>query len=118
MSVATAAASTIPSRNNAGSRKRSDLGRGRLVGDGWPRVGLVAHPPHGDDRCRIAELPPQLAHVDVDGAGIAGERVPPDPLEQLVAREDQPLVIEQLPEEVELLGREPDLLVADGALPP
>ena len=51
--------------------------------------------------------------MHVDRSRIARERVPPDALEQLVAREDDPAMIEQLPEEVELLRREPDLLVTD-----
>ncbi len=54
--------------------------------------------------------------MDVDRARIAGERVTPDALEELVAREDEPAMVEQLPEEVELLRREPDLRVADVAL--
>ena len=77
------------------------------------RRDLVADAPHGDDRRCIAELAPDLAHVDVDGARVPGERVAPHALEELVAREDDPAVVEQLPEEVELLRREPDLLVAD-----
>src|SRR3954471_6163531 len=118
MRVATTAASTMPSRNSAGSRKRSELNTSDLLGGGGGRgAGLVADPPHGDDRRRVAELPPQLAHVDVDGAGVARERVAPDPLEQLVACEDEALVVEELPEEVELLGRQPDLLLPDVALP-
>src|SRR5205814_10250422 len=41
---------------------------------GVPSGGdLVAHAPNGDDRRGLAELAPQLAHVDVDGAGVAGE---------------------------------------------
>ena len=51
--------------------------------------------------------------MHVDGAGIAGEGVAPDALEQLVTREDEPAVVEQLPEKIELLRRELDLLIAD-----
>ena len=56
--------------------------------------------------------------MDVDGAGVAGERVAPDALEQLVARQHEPAVVEQLPEEVELLGRELHLLAGDPRLAP
>src|SRR5437764_7821289 len=118
MSVATTAASTIPSTNSAGSRKRSELSTGRLLGGGGRRGGLVSDPPHRDDRRRVAELPPQLPHVDVDGARVTCERVAPDPLEQLIAREDQALVVEELPKEVELLGRQPDLLVPEATFAP
>src|SRR5947208_12031487 len=117
--AATTAASTIPSTNSAGSRKRSELSTGRLLdAGGGRRGGLVPNPPHRDDRRRVAELPPQLPHVDVDGARVTRERVAPDPLEQLIAREDQALVVEELPEEVELLGRQPDLLVPEATLAP
>src|SRR5919197_1707405 len=74
---------------------------------------LVADAPDGDDRRGVAELPAELADVDVDGARIAGEGVAPDALEQLVARQDEAAVVEELPEQVELLRRELDLLVAD-----
>jgi hypothetical protein len=56
--------------------------------------------------------------VHVHRARVAGERVAPDALEQLVARQHEALVVEQLPEEVELLGRELDLLLADPHLAP
>src|SRR6266576_4377881 len=42
------------------------------------RPDLVADAPHGHDRRRLAELPPQLAHVDVHGSRIPGEGVAPD----------------------------------------
>jgi hypothetical protein len=51
--------------------------------------------------------------VDVHGARIARERVPPDALEQLVARQHDPAVVEELPEEVELLRSQLDLVVSD-----
>ena len=54
--------------------------------------------------------------MDVDRARVAGERVAPDALEELVAREDDAAMLEQLPEEVELLRREPDLRLADVTL--
>src|SRR5215470_7032075 len=107
---------TMPARKRAVSRKRSDrntaasLRRGRRAPFG---PDLVADPPDGDDRRRVAELAPQLPHVDVDRAGVAGERVAPDALEQLVARQHEAAVVEQLPEQVELLRGELDLLLAD-----
>ena len=51
--------------------------------------------------------------MHVDRARVAGEGVAPDALEQLVAREDEAPVVEQLPEEVELLRRQLDLLLTD-----
>ena len=45
-----------------------------------------------------------------------GEGVAPHALEQLVARQHEPAVVEQLPEQVELLRRELDLLAADRRL--
>src|SRR6185437_16999960 len=74
---------------------------------------LVADPPDGDDRRGVAELAAELAHVDVDRARVAGERVAPDPLQQLVARQHEAVVVEQLPEQVELLRRQLDLLACD-----
>ena len=53
--------------------------------------------------------------MDVDGTRVAGERVAPDALEELVAGEHEPAVVEELPEQVELLRRELDLVVADAA---
>ncbi len=68
---------------------------------------LVADAPDRDDRRRIAELAPQLADVDVDRAGVdPGVGVAPHALEELVAREHEPAMVEQLPQEVELLRRE------------
>src|SRR5436190_19853536 len=107
-----------PTRKNAASRNRSDRNM-PVLGSRLPRRrDLVADPPHRHDRRRLAELAPELADVDVDGAGVARERVAPDALEQLVTREHEPAVVEQLPEEVELLRRELDLLVADVHLSP
>ena len=51
--------------------------------------------------------------MDVDRARIAGERVAPHALEQLVAGQHEPAMVEQLPEKIELLRRQLDLLVAD-----
>ena len=49
--------------------------------------------------------------MHVHRARIAGERVAPDALEQLIARQHDPAVVQQLPQQVELLRRKPDLLV-------
>src|SRR2546423_6694117 len=105
----------MPSRKSAGSRKRSDLSIGAytvaLSADRVPRgADLVADSPHGHDRRGLAELAAQLPHVDVHGAGVARKGVAPDALEQLVARQDEAAVVEQLPEEVELLRGELHLL--------
>jgi hypothetical protein len=51
--------------------------------------------------------------VHVDRARVAGEGVAPHALEKLVARQHEAAVVQQLPEQVELLRRELDLLVAD-----
>ncbi len=56
--------------------------------------------------------------MDVHGARVAGKGVAPDALEQLVAGQHEAAVVEQLPEEVEFLGRELNLLVADLYLSP
>src|SRR2546421_2034430 len=113
----------MPSRNTAGSRKRSDLSIGAytvaLGADRVPRgADLVADAPHGHDRRGLAELAAQLPHVDVHRAGVTGERVAPDALEQLVARQDEPTVVEQLPEEIELLRRELHLRLPHAYLTP
>jgi hypothetical protein len=44
----------------------------------------------------VAELGAELADVDVDGAGVGRERVAPDPLQDLVAGEDQAAVADQV----------------------
>src|SRR5437763_4533154 len=105
-------------RKKTASWKRSERNTTPALGAVPRRRDLVADPPDGDDRRRLAELAPELAHVDVDGARVARECVAPDALEELVAREDEAAVVEQLPEEVELLRRELDLLVAHVHLPP
>src|SRR5262249_47538855 len=110
-------ATTMPARKSAGNRKRSERSMSRARGRSVPRRrDLVADPPHGHDRRRVTELPAKLAHVDVHGAGVAGERVAPHALEQLVPRQHEPAVVEQLPEEVELLRRELDLVAGHAHL--
>src|SRR5690606_22124724 len=69
---------------------------------------LVARAPDGLDRAGVAQLAPQLAHVDVDRAGVAEEGEAPDPLEQLLAGEDQAPVLDQRDQQVELLGGQRD----------
>src|SRR5437660_6656141 len=107
-------------RKRAGSRKRSERSTGARRGLGPVPGGrdLVADPPDGHDRRRLTELPSELAHVDVDGARIAGEGVAPDALEQLVARQHEAAVGEELPEEVELLRREMELHLGYANLAP
>src|SRR5262245_39697576 len=77
---------------------------------------LVADTPDRHDGALVADLAAQLTDVDVDRPGVAREGVAPDALEQLLARQHHPAVIEQLPEEVELLGRELHGAAVDGAL--
>src|SRR6266542_3171178 len=121
IAAATSPNRITPARNSAGSWKRSERNtpalpelsaRGRLASGRH----LVADAPDGDDWRGFAELAAQLANVHVDRARVAGERVAPDALEQLVARQHQPAVVEQLPEQVELLRRELHFLVADAYL--
>src|SRR5919197_4123237 len=121
MAAATSPARTMLARKNAGSRKRRErstaLGAARAPAVPCGR-DLVADPPDGHDRRRLAELAAELAHVHVDGPRVAREGVAPDALQELVAREDESAVVEELPEQVELLGRELDLLVSDPNLAP
>src|SRR6266511_2757751 len=53
-------------------------------------VRLVADTADGPDRRAVAELGAQLADVHVHGARVGGERVAPDPLQDLIAGEHQP----------------------------
>src|SRR5262245_62506355 len=87
------------------------------AGDGAPVARhLVPDAPDGHDRRGVLQLATDLPDVDVDRPRVAGKRVPPDPLEQLVAGEHEPAVVEEFPEEVELLRRELDLFVSDPRL--
>src|SRR4051794_28869435 len=116
MSVVTRPARMIPARNTTGSRTRSEPRAGisdapqllvrRFLLRVLRRRDLVADAPHGDDRRRVTELPPQLADMDVDGASVPRERVAPHALEELVARQHEPTVIQELPQQVELLRGE------------
>src|SRR5437762_2850260 len=104
MREATTAANPIPTRKSAGSWKRSERNNGAALRGGRRRSrGLVADPPYRQDRRRVAELLAQLPDVDVDRARVARERVPPHALEKLVARQHEAAMVEQLPEEIELL---------------
>src|SRR6195952_5280884 len=110
---------TAAKRNAARARLTRKSATSRVLRDRRGIVGdLVADTPDGHDRARLADLAPELAHVHVDRARVARECVPPDALEQLVAREHEAAVIEQLPEEVELLRRQLDRRALDGELAP
>src|SRR5437763_8251768 len=94
----------MPRRKSAGRRKRSELSiRTYTVTLGADRIAsrtdLVAHAPDGHDRGSLAELASQLPDVDVDRACVAGERVAPDSLQQLVASEHEAAVVEELPQQ-------------------
>src|SRR5262245_2559683 len=108
---------TMPARKRAGRRKRSEwniaLPLTRRADGLLRRRDLVPDAPHGHDRRGFAELAAELAHVDVHRARVPRERIAPDALEQLVSREHDPAMVEQLPEQVELLRRQLDLRVAD-----
>src|SRR3954451_21150561 len=64
---------------------------------------LVSDAPHGHHRAGVADLAAQLPNVHVDGARVARERVAPHPLEELVARQHDAVVLHQGVEQVELL---------------
>src|SRR5579884_1283200 len=124
IAVVTSAATRIPPRKISGRRTRSDentplrLRRGGVFLRLADRCDLVADTPDRHDRRRIPKLAPQLPDVHVDRARVARERIAPDALEQLVARQHEPAVVEQLPEQVELLRRELDFPVAHVGLVP
>src|SRR6266542_4436148 len=56
------------------------------------------------------ELPPQARHVDIDGPGRGRRIVFPDALDELVARERRPFVLEEIAEQAKLLGAQIDHL--------
>src|SRR6476660_8638499 len=121
MSVVVRLASTIPARKTSGRRTRSDpmtLGLRRFLACILRGRDLVAHAPHGDDRRRIAELPPELTHMDVDRARVSREGVTPDALEQLIPRQHETAMVEQLPQEIELLRSQLNLVLADAHFAP
>src|SRR4051812_20005958 len=103
-----------PATTSGRTQKRTSLARS----DRSIVRHVVADAPDGDDGTGVADLAAELADVDIDRARVAGERVAPDALQQLVARQHHPAVLEQGPEEVELLGRELDVAGADRDLAP
>src|SRR5437870_3554246 len=103
----------MPRRKSAGRRKRSELSMVPYtlaldVDCITRRAHLVAHAPDSHDRRGLSQLPLQLPHVHVDGARVAGERVAPDPFQELVAGKHEAAMVEELPEQIELLRRELD----------
>src|ERR1700712_4221460 len=108
---------TAAKRNAASARLTRKSATSRVLSDRRGIVGnLVADTPDRHDRAGVPDLAPELADVHVDRARVARERVAPHALEQLVAREHEPAVVEQLPEEVELLGRQLDRRAVHGEL--
>src|SRR4051794_271589 len=91
--------------------------RARRVLSDWNIVrDLVPDAPNGGHGTAVAELAAELPHVHVHGPRIPGERVSPYTLEELVARQHESAMVEELPEEIELLGGELHGLAADGHL--
>src|SRR5262245_29952776 len=86
-------------------RLRAPTRRSRAAGASGASSCLeqpVAHAANGLDDVRPVELLAQLRNVNVDGAGSARKRDPPDFLEQPVARHDATCVPRELREELEL----------------
>src|SRR3954453_715438 len=99
----TVASNSVPA-NSSVSRVLSDRS---IVSD------LVPDAPDGGNRALVTELAAELAHMHVHGARVPRKRVTPDALEQLIAGQHQAAVIEQLPQQVELLWSELHLVAAD-----
>src|SRR6476660_3105508 len=99
----TVASNSVPA-NSSVSRVLSDRS---IVSD------LVPDAPDGGNRALVTELAAELAHVHVHCARVPRKRVTPDALEQLIACQHQAAVVEQLPQQVELLGGELHLVAAD-----
>src|SRR5947209_9015713 len=95
---------------------RSEKTTSRVLSDRSIVGHLVADAPDRDDGTGIADLAAQLAHVHIDGSRVAREGVAPDLLEQLIPGQHQAPVLEEGPEQVELLGRELHLLAVDRQL--
>src|SRR5689334_12043393 len=106
---------TRPTTNPRARRpRRLRQGRGhRTAVTSSLRRHLVPGAPHGLDGTGVAELAPELPDVHVDRAAVAEEREAPDPLQELLARQDQATVLDERGQEVELLGRERDELLVD-----
>src|SRR5207244_11883947 len=75
--------------------------------------GLVPRAADGSDQLGPAELAPELRDVDVDRPRPAVVRHPPNAVEQLLAREHDPVVLDEPREEVELLRGQVDGLAPD-----
>src|SRR5581483_8689676 len=89
--------------------------RERRLGSGLTAASLdqlVAGAADGADALRVVELAPQLRDVHVHGAGAARVGHAPDEVEQPLAREHDPRVLEEAREQVELLARQLDRLAA------
>src|SRR6476660_5172567 len=104
----TVASNSVPA-NSSVSRVLSDRS---IVSD------LVPDAPDGGNRALVTELAAKLAHVHVHRARIPRKRVTPDALKQLIAGQHQAAVVEQLPQQVELLGGQLHLVAADRDLAP
>src|SRR3954447_612860 len=90
------------------SRALSD--RSGIVGD------LIADAPHRHDGAIVPELASKLTDVDVHGPRVTYEGVSPDALQQLLACQHHAAMVEQLPQELELLRCQLDVLLSDGDL--
>src|SRR5262249_28536524 len=78
--------------------------------------GLVPRAADGPDQLRLAELPAELRDVHVDRARPARVGHPPDAIEELIAADDDPGVLDQHREQVELLRCQLDSASVDGDL--
>src|SRR5262249_19254053 len=114
MSV-TAIDTTTATAIAANSRARSDLtsvwspaSRCRTSRD-----RLVAGPAHRSDQVGSVELAPQMGDVDVDLSRPSRVVEAPDALQQHGAGEDDPAVLHQVGEQVDLLGPQLDRLAGD-----
>ena len=78
---------------------------------------LVPRAAHGADQLGAVELAAELADVHVDRARPAGEREPPDPLEDALAPDDDARPLGEVPDQVELACRELDRRAVDRGRP-
>src|SRR6185503_15659940 len=99
-------------------------GIGGSVGCRWRRDDLahgrdqpVADAADGLDRWPVgAELPADLADMDVDRPGLAGEVRAPDVLEEHVAGQDDARIAGERRQEIELAGPEAEIATGNGRL--
>src|SRR5699024_5879964 len=104
-----------PGRSSPGSASRSSscdaAVMGTPAGSGGP--GLVTDTANGHDDLGVLrvllDLGAQALHVDVDQAGVRGVAVPPELLQQDLAREDLAGLARQRDQQVELQRGEADL---------